>query len=75
MKKPSLHTYHIVVENGKKILVSDCKRILEYTPERIRILLHTGVISICGKDLTLSDFFGDEIQICGIVKSIDLQGD
>ncbi len=75
MKKPFLHPYHMVVENGRKILISDCLRILEYSPEGIKILLHSGKILIKGKDLTLSDFFGDEMQICGIIDTIYLQGD
>ncbi len=75
MKNTSLHRYHIVLESGKRILVSDCKGILEYTPERIRILLHSVTVSICGRDLTLSDFFGDEIQICGMIEGISIQGE
>ena len=29
-------SYHILIENGKKTLVSGCRKILEYSPERIK---------------------------------------
>lgn len=75
MKKPLLSPYHVVVENGKKVLVSCCKRIIEYSPEKIEVKLSETYVSICGKDLTLCDFFGDEIQINGRIYSIAFKGE
>ncbi|MBR3715755.1 MAG: YabP/YqfC family sporulation protein [Clostridia bacterium] len=65
-------SYHILIENGKKTLVSGCRKILEYSPERIKIQLHREIITLLGSDLTLYDFFGDEIQISGKVGSLEI---
>lgn len=65
-------SYHILIENGKKILVSSCKKILEYSPERIRILLSGGIIILMGKELTLYDFFGNDVQISGNIQSLEI---
>jgi len=62
VKRPLHSTYHIVIENGKRVLISDCKRINEYTPEKIEVTLHGGSVTVCGQGLTLCDFFGDEIK-------------
>ena len=67
--------YHVLVENGNKTLVSSCRRILEYSPERIEIQLKSARVSICGKDLTLCDFFGDELQIAGVVEMVNFKGE
>ncbi len=75
MKNTPMRHYHMVLENGRKILISDCIRILEYSPEKIKILLHSGKVILSGRDLAMSDFFGDEIQICGIIENICLQGE
>ena len=75
MKSTPLHPYHILIENGKRVLISDCRKILEYSPERIIILLHSGQIELIGSALTLCDFFGDEIQIRGALAGIVLKGE
>ena len=75
MKRRLNSTYHIVIENGEKVLISDCKRINEYTPEKIEVALRSGSVTVCGKDLTLCDFFGNEIQIGGSVEGVLLKGD
>ncbi|MBE6619237.1 MAG: hypothetical protein E7626_05595 [Ruminococcaceae bacterium] len=75
VKRPLHSTYHIVIENGKRVLISDCKRINEYTPEKIEVTLHGGSVTVCGQGLTLCDFFGDEIQIGGKVEGVLLKGE
>ncbi len=65
-------SYHILIENGKKVLISGCRKILEYSPEKIRILLSGESITLTGKELTLYDFFGNEIQISGNIRSLEI---
>ena len=67
--------YHILIENGKKILISDCQKILEYSPERIKILLTKEIITLVGENLSLYDFFGSEIQVSGNIKALEILSD
>lgn len=75
MKRPIISPYHVTVENGRRVLISDCKRILEYSPEGITVLLGKATVSVRGKELTLCDFLGDEIQINGTVELVCFNGD
>ena len=68
-------SYHILIENGKKVLVSDCKKILEYSPERIKILLSNEQITLIGENLSLYDFFGSEVQVSGNIKTLEILSD
>lgn len=68
-------SYHILIENGKKVLVSDCKKILEYSPERIKILLSNELITLIGENLSLYDFFGSEVQVSGNIKTLEILSD
>ncbi len=67
--------YHILIENGKKILISDCKKIIEYSPERIKILLSKELITLIGENLSLYDFFGSEVQLSGNIKALEISSD
>lgn len=75
MRSPLTASYHITVENGKRTLISDCKQIIEYSPEKITLMLTRAQITLIGDDLTLSDFFGEEVQIRGKIKSITIEGE
>ena len=68
-------SYHILIENGKKILISDCKKILEYSPECIKILLSKELITLIGENLSLYDFFGSEVQVSGNIKALEILSD
>jgi sporulation protein YqfC len=68
-------SYHILIENGKKTFISDCKKILEYSPERIKILLSKELITLIGEDLSLCDFFGSEVQVSGNIKALEILSD
>lgn len=70
MKGKPVPIYHMVVENGNKILVSDCKQILSYSENVITLLLSRAEIRIGGRDLSLCDFFGSEVQINGRIDEI-----
>ncbi|MBQ1225731.1 MAG: YabP/YqfC family sporulation protein, partial [Clostridia bacterium] len=63
------------IENGKKILISDCKKILEYSPECIKILLSKELITLIGENLSLYDFFGSEVQVSGNIKALEILSD
>lgn len=67
--------YHILIENGKKVLVSNCRKILEYSPERIRLRLFGECITLVGENLSLYDFFGSEVQVSGNIRSLEILSD
>ena len=68
-------SYHILIENGKKTLISDCQKILEYSPQRIKILLSKEIITLIGENLSLYDFFGSEVQVSGNIKALEILSD
>ena len=67
--------YHLLIENGTRLLVSSCEKILGYSPEKIEIQLKGGRILICGSALSLCDFCGDELKIGGVIEKVILRGD
>ena len=68
-------SYHILIENGKKVLLSGCRKIIEYSPEKIKVLLSGESVTLIGKELTLYDFFGDEIQISGNIEALEISSE
>ena len=48
--------------------------IIEYEMNKIRVSTATGIISIIGEDLTLSELNNDELLVSGLIKNIGLEG-
>ncbi|MGI6318214.1 MAG: sporulation protein YqfC [Firmicutes bacterium] len=47
--------------------------IIEYSEELLRLKVRGGEIIIRGKNLAIKNFFGEEIFIEGVIKSIEYQ--
>ena len=47
--------------------------IIEYSEELLRLKIRGGEIVIRGKNLSIKNFFGEEIFIEGVIKSIEYQ--
>ena len=48
--------------------------IIEYEVNKIRVSTATGIITIIGSDLTLSELNSDELLVSGLIKNIGLEG-
>lgn len=64
--------YHIIIENGKKVQISNCQKILEYSPERITLLLCKECIRLIGENLSLYDFYGNDAQVSGNIRTLEI---
>ena len=58
------------VRGGASMLVRGCKRILEYSSDRIRLLLSDGEISVCGDSLICTSYYGNAVGIEGKIKTL-----
>ena len=68
----SLEPRQLIVEiaGNNRILVENYKRIVNYTPDNIRVNVHFGCIAITGKRLSISKMTEDQMFISGLIDSI-----
>ena len=62
--------YYVGIESGKRMTVSSCKRILRYGEEKIILELSGCYLTVCGKELSMSGFFGEELSLSGRISSL-----
>lgn len=60
------------VQGRGDMLVRGCRRILFYSTEEIRLLLHSYVLNVKGEDLYCTSYFFDAISIEGKISSIEM---
>ncbi|MBQ8742849.1 MAG: YabP/YqfC family sporulation protein [Clostridia bacterium] len=72
MKTFKIPLYHIIIENGSDILISDCRQILSYSETLISIRVSGAEIEIVGDRLYLCDFFGSEVRIKGCIEKVSI---
>lgn len=57
-----------------QLSIENHRGILEYSPERVVIGIHTGQVSITGKELVIGTVDGDEITVLGQIESLNFEG-
>lgn len=62
---------HIEIFANKEITVEDCKNILNYETDFIRLEVTKGEISIFGDDFLISSYENETISIKGKISSIE----
>lgn len=68
-----LDTFRIVMTGEREITVENFKGILEYSQNLIRLRVKDSCIGVEGGALEIKTVTDDEIQICGRIKSVNLQ--
>jgi sporulation protein YqfC len=54
-----------------ELLVCGCRKIELYSPEKTVICAHSGKVSVCGAELTIS-FLGDgKVKLSGVIDAIE----
>lgn len=62
---------YIEVFGNKKIEISGCEGVYEYTAEYLKLRLKQGAIIITGKDFDIISFENKVISVSGDIKSIE----
>lgn len=60
--------------SDREITLCECNKVLEYTPETVRLCNCDGVVEIYGCGLTVSTYFGNEIKLSGKIECIKFVG-
>jgi sporulation protein YqfC len=54
-----------------ELLVCGCRKIELYSPEKTVLCAHSGKVSVCGKELSIS-FLGDgKVKLSGVIDAIE----
>ena len=64
----------MVLLGNREFMIENYNGIIEYEVNKIRVSTASGIISITGDDLSLSELSGDELLVSGLIKNIDLEG-
>ncbi len=62
------------IVSNREITLCECTKVIEYTPDMIKLCNCDGVIEIYGGGLTVSTYFGNEIKLSGKIESIRFVG-
>lgn len=60
--------------SDREITLCECNKVLEYTPETVRLCNCDGIVEINGCGLTVSTYFGNEIKLSGKIECIKFVG-
>lgn len=64
--------FYLQMRGEHQLIVSGCRRILEYSPQRIRLAIKGFSLIICGEGLVCSSYFERAVGIEGIICCIQL---
>lgn len=66
-----LNSYINILDN-KKVIIENCKQIIECNEVMARIMTGSFQVEIWGKDLSLSNYCSESIEVCGTIESVAL---
>ena len=64
----------MVLLGNNEFRIENYNGIIEYEVNRIRVSTASGVISVMGDELSISELDNDELLVSGLIKRIDLEG-
>ena len=62
---------HLELSGNKEILLENCRGIIGYGEDEIRVSTGRGIIRVCGEGLTLKNLRIDSIIIDGNIRSVE----
>lgn len=62
---------HIELFGNREAIINDCKGILEYSDERIKINMGKNIVTLNGSDLYMNEYGSSHAKICGVFVSIE----
>ena len=66
-----VRTSSIEIKGTKDIEIYGCVSILKYDVDIIKLVLFDGVVTLFGENLEMVRFFGDNINVKGLVNKIE----
>lgn len=66
-----LKNLHIEFFGNREVIVDDCRGILEYSNEMIKLNIGRGTLSFLGRELTIGYMASDSVQIKGTIRSME----
>ncbi|HOR87000.1 MAG TPA: sporulation protein YqfC [Bacillota bacterium] len=61
----------VVIIGAGQITVENHKGLIEYSEELIRINTGSGIMKLCGRNLTIKNIIQEEIAITGVITNIE----
>ena len=58
------------VISNRRLVVSGCKRIAEYSSCRVSLELCDQILTVEGRELTVRAYCGDELEISGYIDAV-----
>lgn len=73
---PARDFYHLpdLVLRGRHIATDGCRRVLDFTPEKICLDLGDTIITFYGNGLRIESFAGQRLISSGQIRTIELRG-
>lgn len=62
----------IEIRGSAKVSIDHHTAILEYTPQRIHVATHTGIVAVQGENLTITLLTRTRVEIGGSISSVVL---
>ena len=62
---------HIELFGNHEAIVNDCKGILEYGSEKIKINMGKNIVSFTGNDLFMNEYGSSRAKICGTIITVE----
>lgn len=70
-KKISLNSQISIIDN-QKVLIENCKSVLEVNENLVRILSSDFEINVWGNDLNLTNYSSNAVSVNGKIKSMEI---
>ncbi len=61
----------IEINSNREAVVENCRSILEYTPERIRLLTPKMTVRFTGKELRIENMSRSSAMVTGLIESLE----
>ena len=60
----------ITMQNNTEIRIENYKTVLEYEENKVQFACKTYIITVTGRNLTITLITDDEVGVCGIISSV-----
>lgn len=61
----------VILRGTREAEICGCRGILLYGTQRIRLLMHGGVLELCGSELYCASYYRGAVRIDGCVRSVE----
>lgn len=62
---------HLEISGNRKVIIEECKGILEYSEKQIRVNTEKFILRFQGSDLQITAMTQDSIVLCGQIERLE----